>query len=255
MRGLAKKVVVVTGGGNGIGAAVVKRFGEEGARVAVWDIDVGSAREIADGLECKGCVAEAVSCDITNYDSVLLSVQKTEEKLGPIDILVNNAGWDRFRPFLKTEPKYWDKIININLRGSLHTHHAILPGMCDRGHGRVVNIASDAARVGSVGESVYAACKAGIIGLSKTLAREHARDGITFNVVCPGPTETTLLDDFMAEAGNPEKLAQAFRRAVPMGRLGKPGDLPGAVTFLASDDAAYITGQVISISGGLTMSG
>ena len=111
MRGLAKKVVVVTGGGNGIGAAVAKRFGEEGARVAVWDIDVGSAREIADGLECKGCVVEVVSCDITNYDSVLLSVQKTEEKLGPIDILVNNAGWDRFRPFLKTEPKYWDKII------------------------------------------------------------------------------------------------------------------------------------------------
>ena len=255
MRGLINKVVVVTGGGNGIGAAVAQRFGEEGACVAIWDIDVVSAQVIVDVLRRDGCHAVAVSCDITNYEAVLASVQETETELGPVDILVNNAGWDIFRPFLKTEPEFWDKIIDINLRGVLHTHHAILPGMCDRGRGRIVNVASDAARVGSSGESVYAACKAGIIGLSKTLAREHARQGLTFNVVCPGPTETALLDNFMAEAGNPEKLGEAFRRAVPMGRLGQPEDLPGAIVFLASDDAAYITGQVLSVSGGLTMSG
>ena len=255
MRGLVNKVVVVTGGGNGIGAAIALRFGEEGCRVAIWDIDINSAQEVVEGLRRKGCIAAAISCDITKYDSVLSSVRKTELELGPIDILVNNAGWDVFRPFLKTEPELWEKIIDINLRGVLHTHHAILPGMCDRGGGRVVNVASDAARVGSSGESVYAACKAGIIGLSKTLAREHARDGLTFNVVCPGPTKTALLDNFMAEAGNPEKLGESFRRAVPMGRLGQPEDLPGAIVFLASEDAAYITGQVLSISGGLTMSG
>ena len=135
------------------------------------------------------------------------------------------------------------------------THYAILEGMVKRGAGRVVNVASDAARVGSSGESVYAACKAGIVGLSKTLAREHARQGITFNVVCPGPTETDLLKSVLQQAANPEKLSEAFRRAVPMGRLGQPDDLPGTIAFLASEDAAYITGQVISVSGGLTMAG
>ena len=170
-------------------------------------------------------------------------------------MLVNNAGWDTFQPFLKTDPKLWKKIIDINLSGPIHTHYAVLEGMSKRGAGRVVNIASDAARVGSSGESIYAACKAGIIGLSKTLAREHARQGITFNVVCPGPTETGLLENVLKEAGNPEKLSAAFQRAVPMGRLGQPDDLPGIIVFLASEDAAYITGQVISVSGGLTMNG
>ena len=255
MQGLKDKVVIVTGGGNGIGAATCHRFGVEGAMVAVWDIDVAAADSVAQEISNAGGTASAIDCDITNYETVEAAVMKTGQALGPIDVLVNNAGWDVFRPFLKTDPELWEKIIAINLRGVLNTHHAVLPGMVERGHGRVVNVASDAARVGSSGEAVYAACKGGIVALSKTLAREHARQGITFNVVCPGPTETALLDSFMAEAANPEKLADAFRRAVPMGRLGQPDDLPGAIAFLASDDAAYITGQVLSVSGGLTMNG
>ena len=255
VRGLFQKVVVVTGGGNGIGAAISRRFGEEGASVAVWDIDVASAEGVVESIVREGGAATAISCDITDYQKVLTAVRVTENRQGPIDILINNAGWDVFRPFLETDPELWGKIIDINLRGALNCLHTILPGMSERGHGRVVSVASDAARVGSSGESVYAACKAGIVGLSKTLAREHARQGITFNVVCPGPTETELLENFMAEAGNPDKLAEAFRRAVPMGRLGNPDDLPGAVVFLASEDAAYITGQVLSVSGGLTMNG
>ena len=255
MRGLSEKSVIVTGGGRGIGAAVAARFGEEGSHVAVWDIDTKAAQNVAASICDGGGQAAAITCDITRYDSVSAAVAETECHLGPADVLVNNAGWDVFRPFLETKPELWEKIIAINLRGVLHTHHAVLPGMCERGRGRIVNVASDAARVGSSGEAVYAACKAGIVGLSKTLAREHARQGITFNVVCPGPTETGLLENFMAESGNPEKLAEAFRRAVPMGRLGQPDDLPGAIAFLASDDAAYITGQVLSVSGGLTMNG
>lgn len=255
MRGLQDKVVIVTGGAGGIGAATCRRFGEEGAKVAVWDIDAGAAEAVAADITDAQGAAQGFACDITDYSAVQAAVAATEAALGPIDVLVNNAGWDVFRPFVKTDPALWDKIIAINLKGVIHTHHAVLPGMSERGRGRVVNVASDAARVGSSGESVYAACKAGIVGLSKTLAREHARQGITFNVVCPGPTETPLLADFMAEAGNPEKLAEAFRRAVPLGRLGQPEDLPGAIAFLASDDAAYITGQVLSVSGGLTMNG
>ena len=255
MRGLTDRVVIVTGGGNGIGAAVCRRLGEEGARVAVWDVDAAAAEAMASAISSAGGAALAVACDVTDHDGVGAAVAETEAALGPIGALVNNAGWDVFRPFLKTDPALWEKIIAINLKGVLNTHHAVLPGMVERGGGRIVNVASDAARVGSSGAAVYAACKAGIVGLSKTLAREHARHAITFNVVCPGPTETALLESFMAEAGNPDKLAEAFRRAVPMGRLGRPDDLPGMIAFLASDDAAFITGQVISVSGGLTMNG
>ena len=255
MRGLTDRVVIVTGGGNGIGAAVCRRLGEEGARVAVWDVDAAAAEAMASAISSAGGAALAVAYDVTDHDGVGAAVAETEAALGPIGALVNNAGWDVFRPFLKTDPALWEKIIAINLKGVLNTHHAVLPGMVERGGGRIVNVASDAARVGSSGEAVYAACKAGIVGLSKTLAREHARHAITFNVVCPGPTETALLESFMAEAGNPDKLAEAFRRAVPMGRLGRPDDLPGMIAFLASDDAAFITGQVISVSGGLTMNG
>ena len=178
-----------------------------------------------------------------------------EQKLGPIDALVNNAGWDVFRPFLKTEPAEWEKLIAINLTGALHMHHAVLPGMVARKRGRIVNIASDAARVGSSGEAVYAACKGGLVAFSKTLAREHARHGVTVNVVCPGPTDTALFAGFKEGAANPEKLVEAFARAIPMGRIGQAEDLPGAILFFASDDAAFVTGQVLSVSGGLTMAG
>jgi 2-hydroxycyclohexanecarboxyl-CoA dehydrogenase len=193
--------------------------------------------------------------DITERSSVDEAVRRVGAELGPIDVLVNNAGWDLFVPFLDTSPEDWSKLIDINLVGPLNMHHAVLPGMVERGGGRVVNVSSDAARVGSSGEAVYAACKAGLVAFSKTLAREHSRHGITFNVVCPGPTDTALLATVTDAAANPEKLREAFRRSIPMGRLGQPDDLVGAILFFASDGAAFVTGQVLSVSGGLTMAG
>jgi 2-hydroxycyclohexanecarboxyl-CoA dehydrogenase len=255
MRGLQNKTVIVTGGGGGIGGAACRRFGEAGSRVAVFDINLESAAKTAAEITQAGGVAEAFHCDITDHEGVKAAVAAAEAALGPISILVNNAGWDIFRLFKDTTPADWQKLIAINLTGALNMHHAVLPGMLERRHGRIVNIASDAARVGSSGEAVYAACKAGLVGFSKTIAREHARHGINVNVVCPGATNTALFDDYKKGAGNPEKLEEAFRRATPMGRIGEPEDLPGAILFFASDDAAYVTGQVLSVSGGLTMAG
>jgi 2-hydroxycyclohexanecarboxyl-CoA dehydrogenase len=249
------RTVVVTGGGGGIGGATCRRFAAEGARVAVFDIDLTVATTVAEAVVAAGGQAAAFACDITDRDSVDAAVAAAEAQLGPIAVLVNNAGWDVFRPFTKTEPAQWDKLIAINLTGALHMHHAVLPGMVARRAGRIVNIASDAARVGSSGEAVYAACKGGLVAFSKTLAREHARHGITVNVVCPGPTQTALFEDYKVGAGNPEKLVEAFTRSIPLGRIGQPDDLPGAILFFASDDAAYVTGQVLSVSGGLTMAG
>ncbi len=255
MRGLNDKVVIVTGGGGGIGDATCRRFGEEGARVGVFDIDDKAGRKTADAVNAGGGKAEAYGVDLTDLEAVKAAVDKMAADLGRADILVNNVGWDIFVPFLKSTPDHWDKLIDINLKAALHMIYAVLPGMVEAGRGRVVTVSSDAARVGSSGEAVYAACKAGLIALSKTLAREHARQGITFNVVCPGLTETAMFDRFLQGAGDPEKLRTAFRRATPMGRIGEPDDLPGAICFLASEDAAFITGQVLSVSGGLTMSG
>ena len=255
MRGLEGRIAVVTGGGGGIGRQICRRLSEGGCMVAVCDKDIDAATETVGVLETAGGTAGAYEVDITDTAGIQSGLQAVESQLGPIHILVNNAGWDVFRPFLKTEPSLWQKIIDVNLTGALNMHYAALPGMVERGDGRVINVASDAARVGSSGEAVYAACKAGLVALSKTLAREHARQGITFNVVCPGPTQTNLLQGVLDEAGNPEKLAEAFRRAIPMGRLGQPEDLAGAVAFFASDEAAFVTGQVLSVSGGLTMSG
>lgn len=255
MRGLAGRVVIITGGGGGIGSATARRFVEAGAAVAVFDIDAGAAERVASEIASSGGTARPFACDITDYAGIARAVAAVKASLGPVDILVNNAGWDVFRPFVKTEPAEWERLIAINLTGALNMHHIVLPGMAARKFGRIVNIASDAARVGSSGEAVYAACKAGLLGFSKTIAREHVRHGITVNVVCPGPTETNLYAEYRRGAGDPEKLDEAFRRAIPMGRIGKPDDLPGAICFFASDDAAYITGQVLSVSGGLTMVG
>jgi len=249
------RTVAVTGGGGGIGGATCRRFGLDGAKVAVLDLDVDAAERVAAGIRDAGGVAHAFRCDITDRASVDTAVAATEAGLGPIDVLVNNAGWDIFKPFTRTEPSHWEKLIAINLTGALHMHHAVLPGMVARRSGRIVNVSSDAARVGSSGEAVYAACKGGLVAFSKTIAREHARHGITVNVVCPGPTQTALFEDYKAGAGNPEKLIEAFTRAIPLGRIGQPDDLPGAILFFASDDAAYVTGQVLSVSGGLTMNG
>ncbi|HMN83311.1 MAG TPA: 2-hydroxycyclohexanecarboxyl-CoA dehydrogenase [Burkholderiaceae bacterium] len=255
MKRFENRVVVVTGGGGGIGSATCRRFAAEGARVAVLDLNEASAAAVAEAIRAAGGQAQSLRCDISRRAEVEQAVAAAEQALGPIDVLVNNAGWDVFKPFTKTEPADWDRLIAINLVGPLNLHHVVLPGMVARRRGRIVNIASDAARVGSSGEAVYAACKGGLVAFSKTLAREHARHGITVNVVCPGPTDTALFADYKQGAGNPEKLVEAFTRSIPLGRIGQPDDLPGAVLFFASDDASYVTGQVLSVSGGLTMAG
>lgn len=255
MKGLSGKTVIITGGGGGIGRALCLRFAAEGSRVAVLDRDEAAAQSTAELVTEAGGNAVAYAADITDYATIVETVDKIERDLGVPTVLVNNAGFDRFMPFLKTEPGMWQQLIDINLTGALNMHHVVLPKMLEAGGGKVINIASDAARVGSSGEAVYAACKAGLIGLSKTLARELASKNIIFNVVCPGPTDTALLKSVAATSNNPEKLLEAFKNAVPKRRLGQPEDYPGIVCLLASDDADFITGQVISVSGGLTMAG
>lgn len=255
MKGLKDKVVIVTGGSGGIGAALCERFAQEGAKVAVFDLNAAGAEEVVARIRADGGTASAYHVDITDNARVCAAVAETESQLGPIDVLVNNAGWDHGARFLDTDPALWDKIININLKGPINLHHAVLSGMASRGTGRIVNISSDAGRVGSSGESVYSACKGGIIAFTKTIAREFARKRINVNVVCPGPTDTALFRDFAGEGESGAKLKGALEKAIPFGRLGNPEDVVGAVCFLASDDAAFITGQVLSVSGGLTMAG
>lgn len=255
MGGFDQKHVIVTGGGGGIGSQTVRRFAVAGARVAIFDRDLAAASRLADEIAATGGEAMAFACDITDRAQIDAAVEAARLAFGPVTVLVNNAGWDIFRPFLKTDADEWRKLIDINLVGALHMHHAVLPDMIAGNAGRIINIASDAARVGSSGEAVYAACKAGLVGFSKTIAREHARHNITVNVVCPGPTDTALLASVTDGAGDPDKLREAFRRAIPLGRIGSADDLPGAILFFASDDASFITGQVLSVSGGLTMAG
>lgn len=255
MKGLKDKVVIVTGGGGGIGSAICRRFAEDGAAVAVFDINQDAAEAVAAGIRDAGGKARAFAVDLTSQESVVAAVAAAEAALGPIGVLVNNAGWDQAGPFLKTDKALWDRIVAVNLFGALYMHHAVLTGMAARGAGRVINVASDAARVGSSGEAVYAFCKGGLVSFSKTMARELARKQINVNVVCPGPTDTALFRDFAGEGEQGEKLKSALTKAIPFGRLGQPDDLPGIVAFLASDEAAFITGQIISVSGGLTMAG
>lgn len=255
MKGLHNKVVIVTGGAGGIGSATCRRLAAEGAKVAIFDLNLEAANQLADAIKTQNGQALAIQCDITQNDVVIAAVAQVEAELGPIDGLVNNAGFDIFKPFIKSAPEEWHKLIQINLVGMLNMHHAVLKGMVERKAGRIVNIASDAARVGSSGEAVYAACKGGLLSFSKTLAREHSRHNITVNVVCPGPTDTALLAHVTDGAAHPEKLREAFVKAIPLGRLGQPDDLASSIAFFLSDDSSFITGQVLSVSGGLTMNG
>lgn len=245
MRGLKDKVVLVTGGAGGIGAALCRRFAQEGAHVAVLDLNAEAAAKVADDIRAAGGKATSQGADISDHAAVVAATAAIEAALGPVDVLVNNAGWDHAARFLDTSPELWRKIIAINLEGPLNLHSCVVKGMAARGSGRVINIASDAGRVGSSGESVYSACKGGIIAFSKTLARELARKKINVNVVCPGPTDTALFRDFAGEGESGDKLRGALTKAIPFGRLGEPDDVVGAVCFLASDDAAFITGQVL----------
>jgi 2-hydroxycyclohexanecarboxyl-CoA dehydrogenase len=265
MKGLIGRSAIVTGGASGIGRAICLGLGAQGCKVGVFDINLEGAREVADEIsaatggpnnqsQSQGQGA-AFAVDITDLDSVRTGVQDFEATFGPSAVLVNNAGWDRVTPFLQTEPDLWKKIIDINLYGPIHMHYAVLPGMVERGSGAVINISSDAGRVGSSGEAVYSAAKGGIASLTKTLARELARSGVRLNIVCPGPTNTPLFDEIAGDGDAGAKITQSLIRAIPMKRLAQPDDFPGIVAFLASDDATYITGQTISVSGGLTMHG
>ncbi|MES2258293.1 MAG: glucose 1-dehydrogenase [Pseudomonadota bacterium] len=255
MRALENKTVVVTGAGGGIGRAICQRFMEEGARVAAVDIDADALAALAVQLKDVGAAPMQVKLDITDYDAVVAAMARIKQELGGIDILVNNAGWDLPVEFVDSTPDFWNKVIAINLSGPLNLHHAALPHMIEGGGGMVVNIASDAGRVGSSGESVYSACKGGIIAFTKTLARECARHNIRLNAVCPGPTDTPLLQSFFGDGEYGQKLYEGLKRSIPLKRLGRPDDMAGIIAFLASADAAFITGQVISVSGGLTMHG
>jgi 2-hydroxycyclohexanecarboxyl-CoA dehydrogenase len=220
----------------------------------VTDVDAASAEAVAGEITAAGGRACAQRADVTDGTSIRAAVTAVETALGPIEWLVNNAGWERLALFVETEPAFWDRVIAVNLRGPMNVTHALLPGMIARARGRIVSIASDAGRVGSTGEVVYSACKAGVIGFSKALAREVARYGITVNAVAPGPTDTTLLAEVM-EGERGARILDGMRRTIPLRRLGTPEDVAGAVAYLLSGEAGYVTGQVLSVSGGLTMAG
>lgn len=255
MRGLKDKVALVTGAGSGIGLAIARRLAEEGMIVGVLDINADAARSAVEAITSAGGRADYESCDITHYPSVQLAVEKIEARLGPTWALINNAGWDKPMPFLKTTPDFWGKVVNINYMGPLHMTHAVAPGMVARNGGRIIFIASDAGRVGSSGEVVYSGCKGATIAFAKALAREVSRNNVLLNCVCPGPTNTPAMDSFVGTGEAGQKIRDAMVRSVPLGRIGEPADYPGLVAFLASDDASFMTGQTISISGGLTMQG
>jgi 2-hydroxycyclohexanecarboxyl-CoA dehydrogenase len=241
------KVAIVTGAAGGIGSAIATALSEAGAAVALWDLDGGRAKELADEL---GARAIGVDVDITSRPTVEAALLATESALGPVDVLVNNAGIDKIEPFLESQESTWERIVAVNYLGTVRCCHVVVPGMVDRGAGRIVNIASDAGRVGSSGEAVYSGTKGAVVAFTKALAREVAAKGLSVNVVCPGPTDTPLLDQ-VAQAS--QKLYDGLAKAVPMRRIGQPNDVAPAVVFLASDGASYITGQTLSVSGGLTM--
>lgn len=251
MKGLEGKVAVVTGGGQGIGRALVLRLAQEGAKVAIFDLSPEAGEETA---QLAGdAVVKTWKVDVSDFDAVQAAVADVEATLGPIWALVNNAGWDKPMPFLSTTPEFWDKVIGINLKGNLNTHFAIAGLMAQRGGGRIINIASDAARVGTSNEAVYSACKGGLISFTKSIARELARKGVLANCVCPGPTNTPMMASVVGEGPDAEKWKDAMVRGIPLKRMGEPEDYAGIVALLASDDGAFITGQAISVSGGLNM--
>ena len=250
MRGLKDKVAVVTGGGQGIGRALTLRLAEEGCKVAIFDLKLDAARE-AEKLAPEGRV-RSYELDVGDYAAVAAAVAKVEAELGPIWALVNNAGWDRPAPFLSTDQALWDKIIRINLYGPINTHHVVAPLMVQRKGGRIINIASDAARVGTSNEAVYSACKGGVISFTKSVARELASKGVLLNAVCPGPTNTPMMASVLGEGEQAVKWKDAMVRGIPLRRMGEPEDYAGIVAFLASDASSYVSGSTLFVDGGWT---
>lgn len=249
----SQRVALVTGGGRGIGKAICHALAGDGRIVAVTDLCADSARSTAEEIVATGAKAIAEQMDVTDSAAVPSVIGSVVQRLRPVEILVNCAGWDRLMPFLATDEQFWDTVIEINYKGALRTVHHCLPSMTEAGWGRIVNIGSDAGRVGSSLEAVYAGTKGAVIAFTKTVAREAARHGVTANVVCPGPTDTPLLTEITGDTAPAGTVIEAMTRAVPMKRLGRPEEVAAAVGFLASEDAGFITGQTLSVSGGLTM--
>jgi 2-hydroxycyclohexanecarboxyl-CoA dehydrogenase len=248
-----RRVALVSGGARGIGRAIVLGLAADGRAVAIADRLADEAAAVADEVRSAGGRAVALGVDITDGSAVRDAVAQVASELGPVDVLVNNAGWDELMPFVETDEAFWDRVIDINYKGCLRLCHATLPGMAERGWGRVVNIGSDAGRVGSSLESVYSGTKGAIIAFTKTIAREFARSGITANTVCPGPTDTPMLAGIIEAAEDADKVIRAMTRGVAMKRVGRPEEVAAAVRFFASEDAGFVTGQTLSVSGGLTM--
>ena len=252
---LTGQSVVVTGGARGIGRSIVELLSHAGAEVLIGDLRPEAAQQTAQEIaKAAGRRVEALQVDVASFDQVSRFAHDAIKRLGKVDILINDAGWDRLTPFLKTTPDLWDKIIGINYKGVIHTCYAFLPHMVERKGGCIVNVSSDSARVGSFGEAIYAGSKAAVVAFSKTLAREHARDNIRVNVVCPGLAETALVDE-MNEDEFARKILGSIVNAIPMKRFAQPEEIASMVVFLASDASRYITGQVVSVDGGLTMVG
>ncbi len=250
---MTERVALVTGGGRGIGREICLALARDERKVAVADLREAEAAETVELVAQAGGTALAVSMDVTDSDSVTQGILQTVDELGPIEVLVNCAGWDELKPFLTTDEEFWDRIIEINYKGVLRTVHGCLPSMVEHGFGRIVNIGSDAGRVGSSLEAVYSGCKGGVIAFTKTIAREMARKGITANTVCPGPTQTPLIDEIVGASSDGNKVISSMAGAVPMKRLGQPSEVASAVAYFASEAAGFVTGQTLSVSGGLTM--
>ena len=250
----AGRVALVTGGASGIGRAVVDALAAAGHPVVVADLAGDAAESAAKEAGSGGVPTVGVAMDVADSQSVAEGVSAARDALGEIDVLVNVAGWDELMPFVKTGEDLWDKVIEINYKGVLRLTHQLLPGMMERGYGRIVNVASDAGRVGSSMEAVYAGAKGGVIAFTKTIARESARKGVTANAVCPGPTDTPMLQGIVASAPDADKVIKGMTSGVAMKRLGQPHEVAAAIRFFASDEASFITGQTLSVSGGLTMS-
>ena len=251
---MTERLALVTGGASGIGREICLGLARNGRKVAVADINLAGAQETQAMMTEAGATALAVQMDVSDSDAVHVGLLEAIDELGPVEVLVNCAGWDELMPFGATDESFWDRVIEINYKGVLRTVHACLPSMVDAGWGRIVNIGSDAGRVGSSFEAVYSGAKGGVIAFTKTVAREVARSGVTANVVCPGPTDTPLLDGIVAASDDGDKIIGAMARAVPMKRVGTPSEVASAVVYFCSEEASFVTGQTLSVSGGLTMS-